>query len=428
MASAIALEDIWDAPILPSNPPHISENQNENSSKNPLFLSSDSDNDMPQKAAKPSKPDIDAMFEDLDEDDDLAFKPLAPALDLEALRREATAKHSKNNAASASQATLTGTPAYESQGKHDETQNKKDNEDDKKERKKLPKLDDARLLGPSGFPQLIRDTKNFVPRGKGHEAADLKSILQIYQFWTHKMFPKTQFRDTVDRVEKLCHSKRMHVALSVWRDEAKGLVNGQKPGDDDSAVDLTSDVELAPSTKDIQRSASVTRMDDHQRSSSRPPSLPPSSSEPEDDDFDIDAVIREEEERAAAMKADSAMSASVVSTTSIATPSTNPQYSNRNSGVRVPDLDDEDMWEALDAFEDPLLDTPSDQLGVKPASLPAADAQGEDEDMWDIAREIEHDGMQSSNATSSAVPLSREPSSANTSIGTNDEGWDDMYL
>jgi hypothetical protein len=25
------------------------------------------------------------------------------------------------------------------------------------------------------------------------------------------MYPKTQFKDTVDRVEKLCHSKRMHV-------------------------------------------------------------------------------------------------------------------------------------------------------------------------------------------------------------------------
>ena len=36
-------------------------------------------------------------------------------------------------------------------------------------------------------------------------------MLQVYQFWTHKLYPKTRFKETVDRVEKLCHSKRMQV-------------------------------------------------------------------------------------------------------------------------------------------------------------------------------------------------------------------------
>jgi replication fork protection complex subunit Csm3/Swi3 len=64
------------------------------------------------------------------------------------------------------------------------------------------------------------------------------------------MFPKMQFRDTIDRVERLCRSKRMHVclflarlsnillsffvaqvALSTWRD----LDNAPAPEDDDNA-------------------------------------------------------------------------------------------------------------------------------------------------------------------------------------------------
>jgi replication fork protection complex subunit Csm3/Swi3 len=42
------------------------------------------------------------------------------------------------------------------------------NEDGKeKKRKPVPKLDEARLLGLNGFPQLVKDTKNFKPKGGG---------------------------------------------------------------------------------------------------------------------------------------------------------------------------------------------------------------------------------------------------------------------
>ena len=44
-----------------------------------------------------------------------------------------------------------------------------------------------------------------------NQATDLDRALQVYQFWTHKLYPKTRFKETVDRVEKLCHSKRMQV-------------------------------------------------------------------------------------------------------------------------------------------------------------------------------------------------------------------------
>lgn len=47
------------------------------------------------------------------------------------------------------------------------------------------------------------------------QATDLDRVLQIYQFWSHKLYPKTRFKETVDRVEKLCHSKRMQVCAAL---------------------------------------------------------------------------------------------------------------------------------------------------------------------------------------------------------------------
>ena len=47
------------------------------------------------------------------------------------------------------------------------------------------------------------------------QLSDLNRLMNLYQFWAHKLFPKIQFSDLVERVEKLCHSKRMHVRKSA---------------------------------------------------------------------------------------------------------------------------------------------------------------------------------------------------------------------
>ena len=39
----------------------------------------------------------------------------------------------------------------------------------------------------------------------------------VYQYWIHDLYPKEQFKDTVGRVEKLCHSRRMNVRSSLAR-------------------------------------------------------------------------------------------------------------------------------------------------------------------------------------------------------------------
>jgi replication fork protection complex subunit Csm3/Swi3 len=244
------ISDIWDLPVETSirHPPVDTPDDEGRASpphppNRPLFLPSDDEDDAAPPATKPNAnkdPDIDALFDGLDDMDD-AVHELAPSLDLDALRREADARNARAVRAEFAasipglSAAATAAASKTDKGKGGGALDGIDDggeDGEKKKRKPVPKLDEARLLGMNGLPQLLKDTKNFKPKGKGHEvihstcspafwltnamppqATDLDRMLQIYQFWTHKLYPKTRFKETVDRVEKLCHSRRMQVCL-----------------------------------------------------------------------------------------------------------------------------------------------------------------------------------------------------------------------
>ncbi|EPQ58019.1 Swi3-domain-containing protein [Gloeophyllum trabeum ATCC 11539] len=447
------LDDIWDAPVEPSSPrrPSASDAPQSNTperSERPLFLASDSEDDEPKtrkrtpQTKKSARPDIDAMFDNLD-DDENAFQPLAPALDMNALQREAEQRHARSSQGGDLHAILPSSSPGREQSRDmadSNNENKKSNKDGPKERKVLPKLDEARLLGPNGFPALIAEAKKFKPRGKGQEATDLNRVIQLYQFWAHKMYPKMQFRDTVNRVEKLCHSKRMHVALSVWRDEAKGLVNGMKP---DDPIDLVSD-----SDEDDADDGERTKPDGRQslgrdvggasdarsRAPSRPPSSPSIGQVTDVDDFDIDAMIREEQE----MEADRVPA---------------PQDTHRpTEGATAGDdmdIDDEAMWAEMmmeDAGVPSIPPVPTSIKNTDDNTTAAAAQTGgasvmDDEDMWDVVREMELESQKpgSSVAAGPETLPSEDHTTGPSSEGltsspqrkrrmSNADDWDDMYV
>jgi hypothetical protein len=159
------LDHIWDLPI--EHPPATTPGP----ANQPLFLPSDDEGDV-APTTRPSAnkdPDIDALFDGIDD-----LNELAPALDLDALRREADARNTRLVRAeiSASIPTIqlsTTTTTAKSSGPLDGIDGGDENGDGKKKRKPIAKLDEARLLGKNGLPQLIKDTKNFKPKGKGHE-------------------------------------------------------------------------------------------------------------------------------------------------------------------------------------------------------------------------------------------------------------------
>ncbi|GAA5885357.1 hypothetical protein JCM16303_006017 [Sporobolomyces ruberrimus] len=90
-----------------------------------------------------------------------------------------------------------------------------------KKKRVVAKMDETRLLGPTGFPKLIEDIKRVKLKGKGHEAQDLKRVLSLYQLWSHQMYPKTNLRDTLTTVEKLCHKRSLQRSLKTYKDDWK---------------------------------------------------------------------------------------------------------------------------------------------------------------------------------------------------------------
>ncbi|WVQ97993.1 hypothetical protein IAU59_005113 [Kwoniella sp. CBS 9459] len=93
-----------------------------------------------------------------------------------------------------------------------------DGEGGKKRKRVMAKVDADRLTSDRGFPALCRAAKKFKVRGKGNEAKDLRTLLNMYQMWAHGMFPKGDFAHTVNRVEVVCRSRRMEMAISGYRD------------------------------------------------------------------------------------------------------------------------------------------------------------------------------------------------------------------
>ncbi|KDQ17939.1 hypothetical protein BOTBODRAFT_544616 [Botryobasidium botryosum FD-172 SS1] len=233
-----SLDNIWDEPLATPSPPHrrpettTHEATPQRGRRGPaLFLSDDEDEIDPDKdgAISQSNPnpiastsasatlsarlaDIDAHFDGIDDMDD---EELLPDLDLDQLRKEAAAK-----VAARERATGRGVVARDpldlggsGAGGGDKAGEDGEEEKEEKKRRPMPKLDEARLLGENGFPLLVKEHKKFKTKGKGHEAADLSKLMQMYQLWAHKMFPKTQFRDTVEKVEKVCRSNRMNLLV-----------------------------------------------------------------------------------------------------------------------------------------------------------------------------------------------------------------------
>lgn len=181
-----SLDSIWDEPVVNDDSPTTPIKH-----KEALFLDgSDDEDDVAGPSSTrghvqktPADIDMDALFAGVDDDDDDAFtfKPLAPSLDTEALRREAESRHKNRVPSFTPHAIL---PSSSPPMGNDVDGTTKDGggdrgKDTKKERRKPVRLDEGRLLGPTGFPQLIKYAKNFRTKGKGHEVPHIFSTLGV---------------------------------------------------------------------------------------------------------------------------------------------------------------------------------------------------------------------------------------------------------
>ncbi|MBN3306677.1 TIPIN protein, partial [Amia calva] len=80
-----------------------------------------------------------------------------------------------------------------------------------------PKLDSQRLVSQRGLPALRTLFDNVRFKGKGHEAEDLKTLIQRMENWAHRLYPKLQFDDFVDKLESLGSKKEVQTCLKRIR-------------------------------------------------------------------------------------------------------------------------------------------------------------------------------------------------------------------
>jgi replication fork protection complex subunit Csm3/Swi3 len=419
----------------------------------------------PQQALQP---DINAIFADAENDETLTYVPLAPPLDLDALRREADARHARNiqpivltphqimPSSSPPRDTQADTNAGTRRGRAAEDDTDKPAKGGK-ERRKIARLDEGSLLGPNGFPLLVKQTKNFQPKGKGHEvrlslafcylnvpypgsltrqqtSADcFKSTSSGLTSFTPKHrsgIPSSVWRNSAIQsgcmyVPQSVSSTILQpltetqVALSVWRDEARGIVNGRTldlSSDDEDHEDPKSADESRQTQDDTSKSQSAGNTPSDSLPSSRAPSLitsspspsrtPSSASDhiPPDDDFDIDDFLREEGVRAASGSG------------------AKPKHTYAKPRDEPPGFTDLDeaMWNELMTVDGPRLTNPvlPPVVPMKPAGVvPAERLFDEDEDMWDAVRELENRPPPPTSGMEQVVAPSND-----------DDDWDDMYL
>ncbi|KAJ3732216.1 replication fork protection component Swi3-domain-containing protein [Lentinula guzmanii] len=403
-------------------------------SSQPLFLPDhDEDEDLNEKENEkvpPAQQEVEDIFNSVVGDDlNFDYVPLArnQETDYDNFEREA---QKKAKVKVPRHQILSSSPPPPDIDDDAKTKKGKRNDDGEKERRKPMRLDEARLVGPTGFPQLIEDTKHFKIKGKGHEATDLNRLLQIYQYWTHRMYPKSQFKDTVDRVEKLCHSKLMHNKLSMWRDEAHGKAH---PETEDEVVDDNADdgsiTHNIPKEVGVRSSVAPESDAAAYASSSSPPTRPPSSAAPSNagdglDDQDMEELWKEMEKE----QANEARQATAPTRNSANGNENGNTQSFPKGGVDFMDVDDDiEGWLALEETMDSRsLTSTAASTGLstssKGASNTVAVAVDNDDEMWEMRHEIETENAKKqagSKETSSEVP--------SRLVSTTEEDFDDMY-
>ncbi|TRY82026.1 hypothetical protein DNTS_006672 [Danionella cerebrum] len=80
-----------------------------------------------------------------------------------------------------------------------------------------PKLDANRLVSEKGLPALRTLFDDVKFKGKGHETENLKLLMQKMENWAHRLFPKMQFEEFIDKVEGLGGKKEVQTCLKRIR-------------------------------------------------------------------------------------------------------------------------------------------------------------------------------------------------------------------
>ncbi|XP_076751868.1 TIMELESS-interacting protein [Xylocopa sonorina] len=86
-------------------------------------------------------------------------------------------------------------------------------------RNPLPKLNTERLKGPKGIHTIEKYFEGFKFHGQGYEKYDLDKIMKRLEHWGHRLFPKLDFDDFLEKLEKLGTKKDLQVFIKKYRQD-----------------------------------------------------------------------------------------------------------------------------------------------------------------------------------------------------------------
>ncbi|OQV21092.1 putative TIMELESS-interacting protein [Hypsibius exemplaris] len=75
------------------------------------------------------------------------------------------------------------------------------------------KLNAARLCGPTGLNELVKEFVDVRWKGKGHEDDDLMLLMSKLEGWTHRLYPRFNFDDVLEKVEGLGAKKEVRTTV-----------------------------------------------------------------------------------------------------------------------------------------------------------------------------------------------------------------------
>jgi replication fork protection complex subunit Csm3/Swi3 len=108
-------------------------------------------------------------------------------------------------------------------------------------------------------------------------------MLNLYQLWLDDLYPKAKFRDGLEMVEKLGHSKRLQVSRRAWIDETKA----HRRREDDDADARMEDIAQAEDDTIFPVPSETTQQSTAQQQTEGGGDAP--------DEDDLDALLREQE-------------------------------------------------------------------------------------------------------------------------------------
>lgn len=79
-----------------------------------------------------------------------------------------------------------------------------------------------RLKGPRGITVLENNFKDFKFHGKGYEKFDLDRVMKRVEHWAHRLYPRFQFDDCLEKIEKLGQKKALQVNMLIRLRQAGG--------------------------------------------------------------------------------------------------------------------------------------------------------------------------------------------------------------